>query len=73
MILILATNILIHADHIAGEGGFRFRDLRVEAAGKSDDLITALLLGQRFGRLLGSRAEVFGGVILLLIAAKAVL
>lgn len=33
----------------------------------------ALLLGQRFGRLLGSRAEVLGGVILLLIAAKAVL
>ncbi len=35
--------------------------------------LIALLLGQRFGRLLGSRAEVFGGVILLLIAAKAVL
>ena len=35
--------------------------------------LVALLLGQRFGRLLGSRAEVFGGVILLLIAAKAVL
>ena len=35
--------------------------------------LAALLLGQRFGRLLGSRAEVLGGVILLLIAAKAVL
>ena len=35
--------------------------------------LVALLLGQQFGRLLGSRAEVFGGVILLLIAAKAVL
>ena len=35
--------------------------------------LLALLVGKRFGEMLGHRAEVFGGIILILIGVKAIL
>lgn len=71
----IATSI----DALAVGLGFSFLDVPIGAAVAMIGLITAvmvagaILIGRRFGDLLGSKAEILGGTILVIIGIKAIL
>lgn len=71
----IATSI----DAFAVGIGFRFMNLSIGTAVTEIGIVTALmvgaaiLIGRKFGDLLGSKAEILGGTILVIIGLKAIL